>query len=90
MERLRYKNLINKAFINHPIVTIVGPRQCGKTTLARQFASTLNIPTTIFDLEDPTDLAKLTNPKLALSGLSGLIIINELKEDRNYFLYYVF
>ena len=85
MERLKYKNLITKAFITHPIVAILGPRQCGKTTLARQFASTLSTPTSSFDLEDPTDLAKLANPKLALSDLSNLIIIDEIQRKPDLF-----
>ncbi|HBC71276.1 MAG TPA: hypothetical protein DCZ38_00635, partial [Coxiellaceae bacterium] len=41
MERQRYKTLIIEAFAVHPIVAILGPRQCGKTTLARQYAATL-------------------------------------------------
>ena len=79
MERQRYKTLIIEAFAVHPIVAILGPRQCGKTTLARQYAATLDIPIHNFDLEDPTDLAKLENPKLVLADLSGLIIIDEIQ-----------
>ena len=85
MERLKYKKLIAEAFINHHVVAILGPRQCGKTTLAKQYASTLEIPTCSFDLEDPTDLAKLVNPKLALANLSGLVIIDEIQRKPELF-----
>jgi predicted AAA+ superfamily ATPase len=85
MERLRYKKLITEAFINHPVVAILGPRQCGKTTLAKQYASTLKTPTCSFDLEDPTDLAKLINPKLALADLSGLVILDEIQRKPELF-----
>ena len=52
------------------VVALLGPRQCGKTTLARQFvpAAALNY----FDLEDPASLARLTAPELALRPLKGL------------------
>lgn len=57
-----------------PVVAILGPRQCGKTTLARSFSCTH-----YFDLENPQDIARLTNPQLALGPLSGLIIIDEIQ-----------
>ena len=55
-----------------PIVGILGPRQCGKTTLAKQFIDNQNKKKTyFFDLENPRDLSKLENPLLNLeTGLS--------------------
>lgn len=59
------------------VVALLGPRQCGKTTLARQFvpAASLNY----FDLEDPASLARLTEPELALRPLKGLVVIDEIQ-----------
>ena len=63
-----------------PIVAILGPRQCGKTTLAQQFSRREHVnPVHRFDLEDPRDLAKLDQPMLALEGLHGLVIIDEVQ-----------
>jgi predicted AAA+ superfamily ATPase len=61
-----------------PVVGLIGPRQVGKTTLARMFASTVKSRTTFFDLEDPTDRARLSDPMLALRNLRGLVIIDEI------------
>lgn len=61
-----------------PVVALLGPRQCGKTTLARQFAAS-QPEVHFFDLEDPTDLAALENPKLALQSLSGLVVLDEIQ-----------
>ena len=65
----------------HPLVAILGPRQCGKTTLARQYAESqaAGAPVWSFDLEDPVHLARLENPKLALEELPGLVIIDEIQ-----------
>lgn len=60
------------------ITAILGPRQCGKTTISREIKS--YSPITIFDLEDPTDYqALIVTPKLTLSSLEGLIIIDEIQ-----------
>lgn len=84
MKRVRYIQQIESRFSIHPLVALLGPRQCGKTTLAQMYAdrvhsldSTLSI--TRFDLEDPTDLTALENPKLMLQELSGLVIIDEIQ-----------
>jgi uncharacterized protein len=50
-------------------VGIVGPRQCGKTTLANQFTATRKGNVHYFDLEDPGDLRRLENPMLTLEDL---------------------
>src|SRR5437588_3457869 len=59
------------------VVAMPGPRQCGKTTLARQLvpADSLNY----FDLEDPQSLARLTEPNTALRSLKGLVVIDEIQ-----------
>src|SRR5437879_5669781 len=60
-----------------PAVLLLGPRQCGKTTLARQLAGELK--STYFDLENPVDLARLSEPMTALEPLRGLIVIDEVQ-----------
>ena len=57
-----------------PVTSILGARQCGKTTLAKTFNWDH-----YFDLEDPADLAKLDHPQLALENLKGLIVIDEIQ-----------
>lgn len=63
-----------------PVVGILGPRQCGKTTLAHQFVAQYPRSSIhFFDLEDPRDLAKLDNPMLSLESLTGIVIIDEIQ-----------
>jgi len=87
MERPTYIRQIEDQFQVHAVVAILGPRQCGKTTLSRQFADTqaAGTPVHVFDLEDPTHLARLDNPRLALEGLSGLVIIDEIQRRPDLF-----
>lgn len=62
-----------------PVVAILGARQIGKTTLAGQIASAVSPHHVRFDLEDPADLARLSDPMLALKGLSGLVVLDEVQ-----------
>jgi len=78
IQRAAFLSKINEAFALYPIVAILGPRQCGKTTLARTYIAN-GKPENYFDLEDQTDLARLSDPKLALSALSGMITIDEIQ-----------
>ena len=68
---------IEKAFAITPIVALLGPRQCGKTTIARIIAQKTRA--SLYDLEDPADDAALANPMLALAGKSGLVVIDEVQ-----------
>jgi hypothetical protein len=63
----------------NPVVAILGARQVGKTTLARQVAASLGGRVTRFDLEDPADLRRLADPMLALRPLRGLIVLDEVQ-----------
>jgi uncharacterized protein len=74
---------VQQALKRSRIVALLGPRQCGKTTLARQFvpASSRNY----FDLEDPSSLARLSEPGLALRPLKGLIVIDEIQRRPDLF-----
>src|SRR5512139_1193111 len=69
--------LIARAFRVHPVAALIGPRQCGKTTLARTLAE--SEPCTYFDLESPVDIRRLSAPMRALGGLSGLVVIDEVQ-----------
>ena len=60
-----------------PVVALLGARQVGKTTLARQLAATRTL-TTWFDLENPADLARLDDPGLELRPLRGLVVLDEI------------
>jgi len=63
----------------NPVVTILGPRQIGKTTLAREITRTWQGPTTTFDLEDPRDVTRLADPTTTLGPLRGLVVIDEIQ-----------
>ena len=68
------------------MVGILGPRQCGKTTLARDYLAARTEPQIhYFDLEDPDHLNRLADPKLALEGLEGLIVIDEIQRSPELF-----
>lgn len=68
---------IRTALARSPVVVLTGPRQCGKTTLARRLLreDSLNY----FDLEDPVSLARLDEPMTALRPLKGLVVIDEVQ-----------
>jgi predicted AAA+ superfamily ATPase len=69
----------------NPIVAILGARQVGKTTLARQVAGSWAGPVTWFDLEDPRDRARFADPGLALRPLTGLVVIDEIQRQPDLF-----
>ncbi|KPK34353.1 MAG: hypothetical protein AMK70_07610 [Nitrospira bacterium SG8_35_1] len=68
---------ITGVFSIQPIAALLGPRQCGKTTLARMIAELE--PCTYFDLENPVDVRRLEAPMRTLEGLSGLVVIDEVQ-----------
>ena len=74
---------IDRTLAIHPIAALLGPRQCGKTTMARMIAE--REPSTYFDLENPVDLRRLTAPLNVLQELSGLVIIDEVQRRPDLF-----
>jgi uncharacterized protein len=85
MIRTKFCKRITDLFQVNPIVSLVGPRQCGKTTLAREynsakssFKSSFNRQN-YFDLENLVDIERLRTPELALSNLVGLVTIDEIQ-----------
>ncbi|MCX6842220.1 MAG: ATP-binding protein [candidate division WOR-3 bacterium] len=74
---------VQSALRRSRVVALLGPRQCGKTTLARQLvpARSLNY----FDLEDPGSLARLSQPDIALRSLKGFVVIDEIQRRPDLF-----
>ena len=68
-----------------PVVALVGARQVGKSTLARQAAAELGGSVTTFDLENPRDLIRLDEPMLALEHLRGLVVLDEVQRRPDLF-----
>ena len=75
--RPHLRKSIDEALRRSPVVVLTGPRQSGKTTLARELLSTDS--ENYFDLEDPASLARLDQPMTALRPLSGLVVIDEVQ-----------
>lgn len=81
--RSRLLHAIRTALDRIPVAVLTGPRQCGKTTLAREFL----VPESpnYFDLEDPVSLARLEEPMTALAPLEGLVVIDEVQRRPDLF-----
>ncbi|WP_395477132.1 ATP-binding protein [Rickettsia endosymbiont of Pantilius tunicatus] len=89
IDRDYYLEHIKDSFEIFPICAILGPRQCGKTTLAHSYIKQLDsdIKSYFFDLEDPSHLDQLKNPKATLDALDGLIVIDEIQRQPELFPY---
>lgn len=79
IQRSAYLRTIRARLRDNPIVSLLGPRQAGKTTIARMLADESDAPVHFFDLESPVDLARLANPELVLRPLTGLVILDEIQ-----------
>lgn len=80
LERKGWHSKLEKAFQIHRIVGLIGPRQCGKTTLAKDYAKKLDANNVhFFDLENPQALDRLKDPISTLAPLAGTIIIDEVQ-----------
>ncbi len=77
--RRRHREEVLKLLASNRVVAILGGRQVGKTTLARGLFAARPGPKEFFDLEDPRDLAQLAEPMLALSSLTGLVVLDEVQ-----------
>ena len=77
LPRLLLQQRIEKALSRSQVVALLGPRQCGKTTLARGFVPSESLH--YFDLEDPVSLARLAEPMTALKDLQGLVVVDEIR-----------
>jgi predicted AAA+ superfamily ATPase len=83
IDRPSYINKIQAGLSRSRIVALIGPRQSGKTTLARRFVSSNSV--NYFDLEDPVSLSRLEEPMTALRDLTGLVVIDEIQRRLDLF-----
>ena len=84
IERHDYLERLETALRRAPVVALLGPRQCGKTTLAHRLAQSWK-QSAFFDLESTQDMQRLQNPELALGQLDGLIILDEIQHKPELF-----
>jgi predicted AAA+ superfamily ATPase len=85
IERRKAFNEVTGLLSRHRVLAIIGARQVGKTTLARQIVAARQGPTNYFDLEDPAHLARLREPMLTLRDLKGLVVIDEVQRKPDLF-----
>ena len=83
--RDEHRRALERLLSRAPVVALLGARQVGKTTLARDIARRRKGPTHAFDLESSADLARLADPLLALSPLRGLVVIDEVQRRPDLF-----
>lgn len=79
IQRVREIEALRGLLSRHRVVAILGPRQVGKTTLARQYAQSRKGPVTFYDLESPRDVARFADPMLALQRARGLVVLDEIQ-----------
>lgn len=80
LKRKAFLDTIEKGLSRSRGVVVLGPRQCGKTTLAQELGAK-HTDVHYFDLEDPDDSARLSNAKLTLEPLSGVVVIDEVQRS---------
>ncbi len=83
IERRQDRQALRAALRRSRVVALLGPRQCGKTTLARELVDVDSL--NYFDLESPTSLARLSAPETALRPLRGLVVIDEIQRRPDLF-----
>ena len=81
--RLEDERRLRAALLRAPIVLVTGPRQAGKSTLARTVVRPER--SHVFDLEDPRDAARLGEPTLSLPALQGTVVIDEAQRRQDLF-----
>ena len=77
LERPALQASLHTALVRSRVVALIGPRQSGKTTLARTLVEPESA--NYFDLEDPASVVRMEQPMTALQGLSGLVVIDEVQ-----------
>ena len=79
IERRNHLRRLTLLLRESPVVALLGARQVGKSTLARQLVAARRGPVAWFDLENPEDLARLADPGLELRPLRGLVVLDEIQ-----------
>ncbi len=85
LPRARHLERLGVLLRSNRVVAILGARQVGKTTLARHLVESRRGRAFVFDLEDARDLARLSEPMLALQGLRGLVVVDEVQRKPDLF-----
>jgi hypothetical protein len=85
IRRRRHLQAVRSLLDDYPVLAILGARQVGKTSLARQVLRGWRGPRTLFDLEDEVDRAKLADPGLILRDLRGLVVLDEIQHAPDLF-----
>jgi len=80
LPRARELDAVRAAIARSPVTVLLGPRQCGKTTLAGRLNAAH-----VFDLEEPRSLARLDEPQSALEPLTGTVVIDEVQRKPELF-----
>ncbi|MBK9419116.1 MAG: ATP-binding protein [Flavobacteriales bacterium] len=83
LRRAVYHHALREALERSPVVMLAGPRQCGKSTLAKELLP--EDSTSFFDLEDPTVRAAMSEPMTTLRDLRGLVVIDEAQRHPELF-----
>jgi predicted AAA+ superfamily ATPase len=83
IRRSQAMRAVRSALANNPVCVLLGPRQCGKTTLARELAK--RGQSHYFDLETAVGRARLATPELTLTPLTGLVVIDEVQRQPELF-----
>ena len=77
--RCRHREAVISLLRQFPVAALLGPRQVGKTTLAREIGRRYKGGSAYFDLENPDDAERLAGPMDALEPLRGLVILDEIQ-----------
>ena len=85
LNRIKHRSEIEQRLADTQVVAIIGARQVGKTTIAQAISAARTSQTHYFDLERPADLARLTEPELALEPLEGLVVLDEIQRSPGLF-----
>lgn len=83
IDRSSFRQQVGRGLRHNPVVALLGPRQCGKTTLAREFVPVDSA--NYFDMEDPLSAARLAEPMTTLAPLRGLVVIDEAQRQPEIF-----
>ena len=85
LKRSRQLDVLQRLLRQFPVVGLIGARQVGKSTLARALVARTRRRAAFFDLEDPRARARLDSPMLALEGLRGLVVLDEIQRRPDLF-----